>query len=151
MRLSAVDAHWPGDILQCLLAAIEKFGLDFPPHLPERVLRDADSAWFGDTLKACGEIDAVAENIVAINQYVAEVNADTPIHPGFDGNPGITRGHRLLERDRTLHGTNHRGELDQYAIPGSLDDPPAMLGNERIGSGTMVAQHTRRTRLVGFH
>src|SRR6516165_7968180 len=26
-----------------------------------------------------------------------------------------------------------------------------MLGDERIGSGTMVAQHTRRTRLVSLH
>jgi len=92
-----------------------------------------------------------AEAIRALNQYVAEVNADTPIHPAFDGNPGITLGHQLLERDRTLHGANHRGELDQYAIAGSLDDPPLMLGNDRIGSGTMVAQQTRRTRLVGFH
>jgi hypothetical protein len=32
-----------------------------------------------------------------------------------------------------------------------LDDPPAMLGDERIGSGTMVAQHSRRTRLVSLH
>jgi hypothetical protein len=79
------------------------------------------------------------------------VNAYTPIHPAFDGNPGIALGHQLLERDRTSHGSNHRGELDQHAVPGGLDDPPTMLGDERMGSGTMVAQHTRRTRLVSLH
>ena len=67
------------------------------------------------------------------------------------GNPGISLGHQLLERNRTLHGAHHRGELDQHAVAGRLDDPPAMFGNERIGSGAMFAQQTRRTRLVGLH
>ena len=42
-------------------------------------------------LKACGEIDAVAENILAIDQNVAKVDANAPIHPAFVGNPSPTR------------------------------------------------------------
>src|SRR5271165_4471229 len=72
-QLCALDTHRPGDILQSLLAAIAKFGLDLAPHLAERVLRDADPAGFGDTFKAGGEIYAVADDIVAFDQYVADV------------------------------------------------------------------------------
>src|SRR5438105_12734759 len=53
-------------------------------------------AW--DTLKACGEIDAIAENVLAIDQYVTEMDADAPLHSAFAGNPSITLGHQLLER-----------------------------------------------------
>ena len=150
-ELSAIDAHRPRNVFQRLLAAIEEFGLDLAPHLAEGVLRDADPARFGDTLKACREIDPVAEDILALDQDVAEVDADAPFHPAFAGNPGITLCHQLLKRDRALHGADHRGELDQHAIAGRLNDPPAMFGNKRIGSGAMFAQQTRRTRLVGFH
>jgi hypothetical protein len=86
-----------------------------------------------DTLEACGEIDAIAENILAIDQNVAEVNTDAPFHPAFAGSPSITLRHQLLECDRALYGTDHRGELDQRAVASGLDDPPTMLGNERIG------------------
>jgi hypothetical protein len=100
------------NVFQHLLASIAKFGLDLASHLAERVLRDANPAWFGDTLKACRQIDSIADNIVAIDQYVAEVDADAPIHSTFAGNPSITLSHQILERNRALHGAHHRGELD---------------------------------------
>jgi hypothetical protein len=68
---STVNAHRPAKVFQRLLAIITKFGLDLALHLAERVLRDANPAWFGDTLKACREIDAIADDIVAIDQSVA--------------------------------------------------------------------------------
>jgi hypothetical protein len=50
-----------------------------------------------------------------------------------------------------LDRTHHRAELDQHAVAGGLDDPPAMPGDERIGGGTMLAQHPRRAGLVLSH
>lgn len=44
-----------------------------------------------------------------------------------------------------------RREFDQNAIAGGLDDAPTMFGNERTGSGGMLAQQTRRTRLINLH
>jgi hypothetical protein len=41
-----------------------------------------------------------------------------------------------------------RAELDQHAVTGGLDDPPAMLGDERIGSSAVLTQGPRRARLV---
>src|SRR5271157_5358007 len=67
------------------------------------------------------------------------------------GTPVSRSAIRFLERDRALHGTDHRGELDQHAVAGRLDDPPAMIGNERIASGAMFAQHASRTLLVSLH
>jgi hypothetical protein len=44
-----------------------------------------------------------------------------------------------VQREGALRGADHRAELDQDPVAGRLDDPPAMLGNERIGSGAMLA------------
>ena len=38
--------------------------------------RNADAAGFGDALQSRGDVDAVAENVVALDQYIAEIDAD---------------------------------------------------------------------------
>src|SRR5207248_8266979 len=149
--MSAVDAHRPDDVLQRLLATIEKFGFDLAPHLAERVFRNADTTRFGDSLKPCCEINTVTEDIIAVDHYVAEVDADAPFHLALAGDSLISLGYQFLECDRALHSAYHRGELDQNPVAGRLDDPPPMLGNERIGRGTMLAQHAGRTRLDRLH
>ena len=36
--------------------------------------------YLGDTLEACGNIDAIADDILTLDQDVAEVDADAPVH-----------------------------------------------------------------------
>jgi hypothetical protein len=50
-----------------------------------------------------------------------------------------------------LDGADHRAELDQHPVAGGLDDPPAMLGDERISGHAMLAYCPRRARLVVAH
>jgi hypothetical protein len=45
-----------------------------------------------------------------------------------------------LQPNRALNGTDHRAELDQHSVASRLDDPTAMVGDERIGGGAMVAK-----------
>jgi hypothetical protein len=47
-----------------------------------------------------------AENNLALHQNLTKLNTDAPIHPAFAGNPGITLGYQLLERDRASYGTD---------------------------------------------
>jgi hypothetical protein len=48
--------------------------------LPLRIIGDADTAGLRDPLQPGGDIDAVAENIVVVEDDVPDVNAD----PEFD-------------------------------------------------------------------
>ena len=41
-----------------------------------RGARNADAAGFAKRLQACGDIDAVAENIIAVDDDVADIDAD---------------------------------------------------------------------------
>jgi hypothetical protein len=64
----------------------------------------------------------------------------TPKFATYCAAAAVTLSPQLLERNRELHA-HHRGELDQYTVASRLDDPPEMLRNKLIGSGTMYAQH----------
>ena len=79
------------------------------------------------------------------------MNADPPFHAPVANNPRVALRRQLLQRESTFDGTDHRTELNQHAITGRLDDPPAMLGNERVGGGAMLAQCLRRADLVLPH
>ena len=141
----------PGDVLETLLANIVKFDVDLAAHLAERVFRDADAAGLGNALEPGCDIDAVTENVVGLDQHVAEMHANAHIHSAIVGDPGIAIRHQLLQRNRTLHRTDDRAEFDQCAVAGSLDDAPAMLGDQRGGGSAMFAQCLCRAGLICPH
>jgi hypothetical protein len=79
--------------------------------------------------------DAVAEDIVVIDDDVANVDAD----PKFD--PVTQRHRRILVSHAALHfnGTAYRihgtGKLDQHTVTSGLDDAPAMRRDGGIDEG----------------
>lgn len=63
VRIRAVDAigaYQARDILEALLAEINKLCSDFAPDLTIDVLGKTDSSGLGDAFEASGDIDAVA-------------------------------------------------------------------------------------------
>jgi hypothetical protein len=55
------------------------------PHLPERVIGNADAAGFSDALQSRRDVHAVTEDVVPLDQYVSEMNADAPFHAALVG------------------------------------------------------------------
>ena len=76
-------------------------------------------------LQAGGDVDAVAEDVVAVGQHIADIDADAELDPAL-GRPGGGRGHAALHRDGAAHGIDGAGELDQQAIARGLDDAAAV-------------------------
>ena len=150
-RTDPIDPQWAGDVFQALLADIGKLGLDLAAHLPECIIGDANAAGSGDPLQPCGDVDTVAEDVVAFHQHVAEMDADAPFRAAIGGSGCVALRRQLLQPDRALNSVDHRAELDQHAIAGGLDDTTAMVGDERICRGAVVAQCLRRARLVEPH
>jgi hypothetical protein len=110
-----------------------------------------DAAGFGDALQPRGDVDTVAEDIVPLEEYVAEMDTHAPFHSAIAGNARIALRRQLLQREGALDGTDHRGEFDQHAVAGGLDDPPAMLGDERIGGGISWARRRVGISLPSRH
>jgi len=69
--------------------------------------------------------DAVAENVVALDQDVAEIDADTADDALAFRDPGVALDHQFLDRDRAFDRGDHRGKLQQQPIARRLDDTPA--------------------------
>ena len=95
--------------------------------------RDADAARFCNGFEPGRDIDAIAENVIPLDQDVAKMDAHAPFHSALAGEIRVALHCELLQREGTFDGPNHRGELDQHAVTSCLDDAPAMLGNEWIG------------------
>jgi len=78
------------------------------------------------------DVDAVAINVAAIGDYVAEIDPDAKPQAALLGEIEIAVGHRALNFARTAHSVDHTRELRQHAVAGGLDDPPVMLADLRI-------------------
>jgi len=136
---------------EALLTHIGKLGLDLAAHLPEGVFGNANPIGLGHPLQPGRDVDAVAEDVVTLDQHIAKVDADTPFHSPVAGKRGVPLRRQALQRQGAFDGAHHRGELDQHTVARCLEDPPAALGNDRIGRDPMVTHRLRRARFIEPH
>ncbi len=138
------------------------------PEVLERGLQPADDRIMdvpGNHDAACGglrfqprrHVHAIAIEIVAIDDQVAEVQSD-PEHDGGVLGGGVLGlipiglGHRLLELNGRAQGVHGAGKLDQSAIAGQLDQPPTVACQHRLETlFAMFPQASERAALVPAH
>ncbi len=109
-------------------------GIDLAANLALCVIGNADPARLRDPLQPCGDVDAVTEDIIVIDDDVADVNADAEFDPRVLRYAAILCGHAALDLDRAAHCIHGTGELYQHAIARRLDDAPAMGGYSGVDS-----------------
>ena len=100
----AIDPHRPGDVLDLLLAQILEGQIEPAAHVFLHRAGDEDPARLGQCLEPRGDVDAVAEDVVALDDDVAEIDADAKFDAPVRGEPAVPLGHRLLHRDGAAHG-----------------------------------------------
>ena len=135
----AVNAQWPGNVLQALLANVDKLSLDFSVHLAVGVLGDADAAGLGHCLQPRRYIHPVSEDVVALGNYVAQVDPHAELDPLVLRDGVVALDQPLLDLDGTADGIHHARELGQEAVARVLDDPAPMLRDLRIDQFPEVA------------
>ena len=120
------------NVLQALFAGVGDGNIELAPHLPVCVLGQADAARRRDLLKPSRDIDAVAEHVALVDDYVADMDAD----PKFDAVAGrdvpVALCHSALHRHGARDRLDHRREPEQQAVARGLDDVSLVRGNERI-------------------
>ena len=98
------------------------------------------------------DVHAVAIEIVAIDDQVAEVQADPEHDGGVLGLVPVGLGHGLLELDGRAQRIDGAGELDQCTVAGQLDQPAAVAGQCRLEPLlAMLPQARKRAALVAAH
>jgi hypothetical protein len=106
--------------------------------------RDANPARLREGLQPSRDIDGIAEEIVVLNDDVANVDADAEPHL-ITGRPiQIRLAYGFLNRDRTLHGVHRAGEIGKNAVARCVEDPTAMRGDWR----SMMTRWAVRVRRV---
>src|SRR4029077_8556588 len=120
-----VDANRLFNVLELLFAAVFKRYLKAIPNVIAHRLRNCDATRLRHTFKARGHIHAVAVYVVAIDDDIAEVNADTKLDRAFR----YSCAHRRLNLCGTRDGAHDTGKLSEHAIASEFDDAAAMLGD----------------------
>ena len=131
-RSDAIDAHWPGNVLDLLLAQILEDEGQPVAHMFVHGIGDEHPAGIGQGLDPRGDIDAVAIEVVALDDHVAEIDADAQLDAVVRRDTRVLLRHCLLHRDRAAHRVDDAGKFHQHAVAGGVDDAALMLGDFRI-------------------
>src|SRR4029450_6322289 len=85
--------------------------------------RDADAARLREALQASRHVDAVPENVVTLDDDVADIDTDADLHTWSCRRRDIAFRHAALDLDGTAHGLDHARELDQHPLSCGLYKP----------------------------
>jgi hypothetical protein len=78
--------------------------------------RDQDAAWLGELLQAGGDVDAVAVDVLAVDDHVAEVDADAERKPVLGRQGGVALAQGLLDADSAGQRLDDAREVGQHAV-----------------------------------
>jgi hypothetical protein len=67
------------------------------------------------------------EDVAAIDDDVADIDADTEFDAFVQRHVDVAAGHTLLDVDRAAHRVDGAAKLGQDTVPGVLDDSSAVL------------------------
>ena len=129
--LDAKCAHRRGHMLQSLLAEVLERDIELAAHFLAQLSGYANATRFGQRLQAHGKIDAVSEEVAAIDYDITQVYADPEAYAVLAGYAGICIVHVLLKFDSAGKRVYGACELDQDAVAHQLEHAAAMLGDQR--------------------
>ena len=114
---------------------------------------DRDAAGLGDGLEPRRDVDAVTEDVVALDDDVAEIDADAELDASVLRHVLIALDHRPLDLGGTGDRVHDARKLDQHAVAGDLDDAALVLGDlaDRPARRRMRLQRSERAGLVQPH
>jgi hypothetical protein len=147
------DVDWPGDVLHGLCAEILERDVVQPVvDLVAHGGRDAYAARFGKHFKTRGDVDAVAEDIVVLDDHVAQIDADAKLDPPCRRDVRVATCHAALNFRGAHHRVDDAAELDQHTVAGGLDDAAMILRDSWIDElKPMGLEPRERSPLVDLH
>src|ERR1700723_3327071 len=96
--------------------------IDLAANLPVRIVRDANAPRFGNAFQARRDVDAIAEDVVVVDDDITDMNPDAEFDPKLRRHAGISDRHFLLYDNGASRGIDRAAEFDQHAIAGGFDD-----------------------------
>src|SRR5262249_22486848 len=119
----SIGTYRTGHVLKRLLTQIDEPEFELVPDLIVGGRRDADAAGFCNAFEPSGDVDAVAENIVTIDDDISDIDPDAKGNGLRCANAALR--HLLLYRHRAGNCVYCARKFHQHAIAGGLDDAAA--------------------------
>ena len=143
-RSYGVGADRLDDVLDAVATERSVVEGELVPDLLVDGVRDADAARLCEFLQPRRDVDAVAKNVVAVDDHIAEIDADAQLQPSRRRYRLVEHDGGLLYRNSAIERIDNAGEIGEQAVAGGADDAPAVIGNQRIDSPPHFGE-----RLVG--
>src|SRR6266566_5122928 len=113
-------------------------------NLPVSVVGNADTARFCDPFETDCNIDPITKDIIVFDDDITNVNADAKFDPLDLRHIDILFGHAALNFDGAAYGIHDAPEFNESAIPGILDDAPAIISDfgikKRLSESSQLRQ-----------
>jgi hypothetical protein len=127
------DGRGPAlEVLEQLGSDIVEGEIDAVADMLAHSLGDQHPAGFAELLQPGRDVDAVAQDVRALNDYVAEVDADPQHEAPFRRDRHLPLGGGRMHCDRAQHSVDHRPELDESAVAGGLHETAMMPGQQGV-------------------
>ena len=147
-----IDADRPVDVLELLVAAVGEDEVELVADMLAHRLRDGDAARPGNAFQPRRDIDAVAENVVALDDDIAKVDADAKLDAAVVGDIGVAARHAALDGGGAFDRVHDAWELNQYAVAGQFDDPALAATDFGLDQlGLVPLQALQGADLIGAH
>ena len=139
------------DVLQHTFAAVDKWQIEVSPHLFVDLVGYAYTRRLRDFLQPRRDIDALSEEVFAVNHDVAQIDADTEPHTLQARTVAIARGNFLLELGSAQHRRRWAGELGNQRISCTPEKPAFVCAYAVFNQAKAGLQSLQRTVLVPTH
>ena len=144
--------HRLRDVLDRLLALVEELQLELVADLVAHDRRTGDAAGARQALQSRRHVDAVAVEVVALDDDVAEIDADAELDMPVLGHSGVALQHAALDLDRAARRVEDTAEFDQEAVAHHLEDAAVVFGDGGIEElAAVLLQGTHRPLFISLH
>src|SRR5262249_28005854 len=146
------------NVFDDLLTHVLETKAELVAHLIVHNTRNHDPSRISESLEPCRHVYAITKNIAAIDNDVANIDADSELNTLVDRHIRIPISHSALNINGAAHGVDDTDEFDQNSIARCFDDTASMFRDlwvyqffavsfEIVKSALFVAAH--KTAVTG--
>ena len=129
-----IGADRLGDILDAMAAERAVIEIELVSDVVVNGLRDADRAGLRERLEPGGDVDPVAKDVVAVDDHVAEIDANPQFQTALGRDRVVDRTRGPLHFDGAVQRVDDARKIRQQAVACGADDPSAMRRDQRVDS-----------------
>ena len=144
-------AQPPSDILEALAAAINERRRQLRADLVPHRARNPDAARLRQRLQTGGQVDAIAQQILAIDDHIPEMHADAEPHLLARGALRILLRDRLLNLQCAFDGIDRARKIGKHAVAGRREDAAPMFADQPVDNCPRSTQRPQCADLVQLH